>query len=124
MSTFSRAPAPDVHALGWSTCRVGDRCVVSVGGELDIGNVALFQSLLSGLVESGRAATIVLDMSRVEFIDACSIGVIVEAAGEAARRPGGVLRVAGLRGLPERVFELLGLESLVVCRDGRVMREG
>jgi anti-anti-sigma factor len=125
VSTFLGPASADVCALSWYTCRIGDRCVVSVCGELDIGNVAQFQTLLRSVVESGAAATIVLDLSRVGFIDACSAGVVADAAAAAAGRAGGgVLRVTGLRGLPQRVFRLLDLENLVIAREALVGREG
>jgi anti-anti-sigma factor len=67
------------------------------------------------VAESGAAATIVLDLSDVRFIDAHSIGVIV-TAWAAAKCRGRQLRVDGLQGMPARVFGLLGLEPLLARR--------
>jgi anti-anti-sigma factor len=88
--------------------------VVRLAGELDLSAVGL-DSLLLGVVESGFTASIVLDMAKVEFIDAHSVGVI-ERAWAAAQARGRVLRVDGLHGLPARVFQILGLEPMLCTR--------
>ena len=103
-------PAP----FRWAQWCGNDAVVVCLAGELDIATVEL-EPLLLRVAESGPAATIVLDMSEVLFIDAYSIGVIVRAWA-AARARGRVLQVDGLRGLPARVFRLVGLEPLLVRR--------
>ena len=102
----------------WSRrCRDG-AVVVSLAGEVDLAAVEL-EPLLLQVAESGPAATIVLDMSELGFIDAYSVGVIVNA-WKAAKARGRVLRVDGLQGEPARVFRLAGLEPLLArrpCRD-------
>lgn len=65
--------------------------------------------------ESSAAAVIVLDLSDVCFIDANCAGVIM-GAWESAGRHGGRLEVAGLHGIPELVFNLLGLAPILVRR--------
>lgn len=96
----------------WSQ-RCGDGAViVSLAGELDLAAVEL-EPLLLRIAESGATATIVLDMSDLDFIDAYGVGVIV-SAWTAARARGRVLRVDGLHGLPARVFRLLRLEPMLV----------
>jgi anti-sigma B factor antagonist len=98
----------------WSQ-RCGDGAVVvSLAGELDIASVEL-EPLLLRVAESGPAATIVLDMSELVFIDAYGVGVIV-GAWKAANAHGRVLWVDGLQGLPARVFHLLGLEAVLARR--------
>jgi anti-anti-sigma regulatory factor len=52
-------------------------------------------------------------MSDVDFVDAQSIGLIVQASTVAQHR-GRVLRDAGLHGLPARVFRLVGLGHMLV----------
>jgi anti-anti-sigma factor len=102
----------------WSRrCRDG-AVVVSLAGEVDLAAVEL-EPLLLQVAESGPAATIVLDMSELDFIDAYGIGTIVNA-WKVAKARGRVLRVEGLRGLPARVFRLAELEPMLVrppCRD-------
>ena len=102
----SRCEAASFH---WSQrCRDG-AVVVSLAGELDLAS-AQFGPVLLRLAESAPAATIVLDASELRFIDAYGVGLIVNAR-KAARAHGRALQVSGLRGLPARVFGLLGLEQ-------------
>ena len=98
----------------WAQWCGNDAVVVCLAGELDIATVEL-EPVLMRAAESGPATTIVLNMSEVSFIDAYSIGVIVRAWA-AARARGRVLQVDGLRGLPARLFRLVGLEPLLVRR--------
>ena len=94
----------------WSQQCVDDAVVIRLAGEMDLSTAAELRRLLEA-VETDAAATIVLDMSKVSFIDAHSIGVILHASMAAEVR-GQVLQVDGLRGLPARVVRLLGLESM------------
>jgi anti-anti-sigma factor len=96
----------------WAQRYGDDAVVVSLAGELDVACVEL-EPLLLRLAESGPAATIVLDMSELGFIDAHGVGVIV-SAWKAAKANGRVLWVDGLHGLPARVFRLVGLEPVLV----------
>ncbi|HEX6578862.1 MAG TPA: STAS domain-containing protein [Jiangellaceae bacterium] len=89
-----------------------DAVVIRLAGEMDLSTAAELRRLL-GAAETDTAATIVLDMSEVSFIDAHCIGVILHA-WTAAEVRGQVLQVDGLRGLPARVVRLLGLESTFV----------
>ena len=98
----------------WSRgCRDG-AVVVSLAGEVDLAAAEL-EPLLLQVAESGPAATIVLDMSELEFIDAYGLGIIINA-WKAAKARGRVLRVDGLHGLPARVFRLAELEPVLVRR--------
>ena len=105
----------DPHC-GPTSFRWSQRCadgvvVVSLTGELDLAEVEL-EPLLLRIAESGPAATIVLDVSELAFIDAYGVGVIV-SAWKAAKARGRVLRVDGVHGLPARVFGLVGLEPML-----------
>lgn len=106
----------------WSQRSVDDAVVVSLAGELDV-SAAELGPLLLRVAESGIAATIVLDLSEVSFIDAYGIGRIVDA-WTAAKARGQVLQVDGLHGLPARVFRLVGLESMLVRRTCGDISEG
>jgi anti-sigma B factor antagonist len=97
--------------LCWTQCCLGDTHVVSLAGELDLSTASQLRRFLAGVAESATAATIVVDMTEVSFIDAHSIGVLVSAS-TVASRAGRVWRVAGLHGLPEKVFELVGLHDM------------
>jgi anti-sigma B factor antagonist len=96
----------------WSQRFAGDAVVIRLDGEMDLATAPELRLLLRA-AETDTAATIVLEMSEVGFIDASSIGVILEAWIAAGVR-GRALEVRGLRGLPARVFRILGLESTFV----------
>ena len=104
-----RVPQCGPGHFGWSQRRVDGAVVVYLAGELDLGTAAEFRRRLMSVVESGAAATVVLDLSDVRFIDAHSAGLVV-SAWAAAQSRGRELRVDGLHGVPARVFGLLGLE--------------
>jgi anti-anti-sigma factor len=69
---------------------------------------------LMRVAESEAAATVVLDMSDVQFMDAHSAGLIMTALAAAHRR-GQALQVYGLHGIAARLFALLGCERMLVC---------
>ena len=103
--------------FGWSQRGVDGGVVVRVAGELDLLTAAELRQRLATLVESGHAAPIVLDLSDVRYIDAHSVGLIMNAWA-AVRSRGGRLAVEGLRGIPAKVFDLLGLAPLVAQHSG------
>jgi anti-anti-sigma factor len=86
-----------------------------LAGELDLSTAAEFRRRLMRVAETAAAATIVLDLSAVCFIDAHSTGLIV-SAWAAAKFHGRELCVDGLHGIPARVFGLLGLEPTLARR--------
>lgn len=104
--------------MSWSPSCVGDAVVVYLAGELDMFTLPYFRRQLFGLVESVVAGTVVLDLSELQFIGASSVEVILSAR-KAADARGRVLSVAGLHGISARVFEILGLDSLV-CTSSRI----
>ena len=99
----------------WSQGALDGAVVVRLAGELDLSTAAELRQLLLRVAESDTAATVVLDMSDVRFIDAHSIGLIV-GASKAAKVRGRELQVDGLDGLAARVFRLVGLEPMLVRR--------
>ncbi|MEV6844095.1 STAS domain-containing protein [Actinoplanes sp. NPDC051411] len=116
--TFSdsvRAPRWAPGLLGWSQRRADDTDVIFLVGELDLAAAPELRRRLVGAVKSSTATRITLDLSGVSFLDAHCAGVIV-AAAEAAADRGRTLRVDGLRGIAERVFDVLGLEPMVARR--------
>jgi anti-anti-sigma factor len=123
VSTLSLILASGDVSLRGSRSTVGDRCVVTLTGELDIATGKQLRRLLLGVVRSAGTRTVVLDLSDVTFVDACAIGVIVDAS-EVAALAGREFRLVGVQGLPERVFCLVGLGHMLRNRDGPVGHEG
>lgn len=93
----------------WPEHNDGEAVTICLTGELDLATADRLRWQVMRVV-CGAAATLVLDFSDVVLIDAHTVGVIVDARNAAESR-GRLLIVEGLRGLPARVFALLGLES-------------
>jgi anti-sigma B factor antagonist len=110
-----RVPQWGPGRFGWSQRRVDGVVVVHLAGELDLSTAEELRRRLMRVAETGAAATIVLDLSGVHFIDAQSTGMIVRAWA-VARLRGRELCVDGLHGIPARVFGLLGVEPILVRR--------
>ena len=106
------APPRGSGRFGWSRRRVDGAEVIFLAGELDLATAAELRRRLLPVVESSAAATIVLDLSGVRFVDAHTVDVIV-AAWKSARGHGRQLQVAGLHGGPALVFNVLGLEPIL-----------
>lgn len=59
---------------------------------------------------------LVVDLSAVDFIDSTGLGVLIGGL-KRARSRGGDLKVAGLHGRLEKVFELTGLGEVLAVVD-------
>lgn len=81
--------------------------VVGIGNRLDVGTVARVRPRLHEAVDSGRGDLIV-DLSRLEMIDATGLGVLVGTH----RRAVGAERRLILRGVPPRVMRVLAVTRL------------
>ncbi|WP_436759548.1 STAS domain-containing protein [Streptosporangium sp. V21-05] len=81
--------------------------VVGVGNRLDAGTVSRVRPRLHEAVDSGRGDLIV-DLSRLEMIDATGLGVLVGTH----RRAVGAERRLILRGVPPRVMRVLAVTRL------------
>jgi anti-sigma B factor antagonist len=86
--------------------------VVHLTGELDLAVGVEIQTALDCAVKRG-ARTIVIDLSRVTFIDAYGIGLIVRARRSAIEQ-GVRFGVSGLEGQVAYTFALAGLGDLLV----------
>lgn len=87
---------------------------IAVNGELDLATVPQFwgsSAEVVGRVPSG--SKLVLDAEGLDFLDAAGLGAIVRL-GNCLRARGASLKVAGVRPPVQRVFELTGLEHLLV----------
>ena len=88
----------------------GDVSVVTLEGELDLSNVDPVRTEL--VAAAGEAATIVLDLRDVGFVDSSGIRLLVETERMATERgiaflvvrgPGHILRLFDLAGITERL---------------------
>jgi len=85
-----------------------DRLAVRVAGELDIATAPALESALLHALDS-EAASIVLDLERVSFIDSMGLRVLVWAARE-SREDGDRLRIDGRSGAVRRMIEITSLD--------------
>src|SRR5947208_12473988 len=78
-SPYARARREGGHMeLSLSTRAVGDHTVLEVGGEVDVYTAPRLRERLIELVDGG-AKHVVVDLSRVEFLDSTGLGVLVGA---------------------------------------------
>jgi len=86
--------------LSLSARTVADRTVLEVGGEIDVYTAGALREKIVSLVDEG-ARVIIVDLSRVEFLDSTGLGVLV----------GGLKRLRGVGG-----------EFLLVCDQEKLLK--
>jgi anti-anti-sigma factor len=87
--------------------RDGDRLVIALAGELDMHSAERVAEELHS-AEATDASRIVLDLSRLEFMDSSGLRVIVNASAR-SRRNGDRLELIRGPAAVQRVFELTAL---------------
>jgi anti-sigma B factor antagonist len=85
---------------------------VRLAGAFDIGSREDLRKGLLGLVGDDPGERIVVDLQRVTFIDSEAINVLIEGY-LAAERAGITFRLAGARGIVDRVLRVVGLDHLL-----------
>jgi anti-sigma B factor antagonist len=94
--------------------RLDTNCaVVEVSGDLDLYGVSLVREALGDLYRAGRNL-IVVDMSRVEFMDSSGLGVIIGGV-KRARAAGGELVLAGTQERETRILRVTGVVKVLPC---------
>jgi stage II sporulation protein AA (anti-sigma F factor antagonist) len=95
-----------------SVSRHGERTfVVTLSGELDLGTSPELGRTLDGLSGNGPRR-VVVDLSRLEFVDSSGINVLVAAARSLAGS-GGHLTLAGPTGHVRRVLDIAHVPDVV-----------
>jgi anti-sigma B factor antagonist len=85
--------------------------VVELTGHLNLGNELMsVESALRRLIDEG-ARKLVIDVTRLEYIDSAGIGMLVGCNGQ-MDRAGGKMRGAGAHGAVARVFEVVHLDRI------------
>jgi anti-anti-sigma factor len=93
----------------------GSAAVVTPAGELDHHTADLLREPLDGLLSRG-IATLVVDCTRLEFCDSTGLNVLLGARLKADSAGGGV-RLAGMRPVVARVFEITGADAVFSVHD-------
>jgi anti-sigma B factor antagonist len=87
----------------------GDRVVVHVAGDVDMGSVTTLRRVLHALGDAG--ADVVVDLGGVTFIDSTGVGVLV-AALRRTQRHGGRLELVVDQERVMKVFRITALSRL------------
>jgi anti-sigma B factor antagonist len=93
--------------LSLSTYDSGDHTVLEVGGEVDVYTAPRLRERLVELVEQG-SRHVVVDLSRVEFLDSTGLGVLVGAL----KRLRAVNGTFGLVCAHERLLKIFRITAL------------
>jgi anti-sigma B factor antagonist len=102
--------------LAWSVRRCSGVALVHLSGEIDLSNAVEVEERLASLRAFGTRP-IVVDVSGTTFMDATGVNALLQAQ-RAARARGQEFCVVHPRGIVARVFEVLGLERVLVAEEG------
>jgi anti-sigma B factor antagonist len=97
-----------VAELCVTTVIVGDECVLTLAGEIDISCAEQIGDLAVGTLESHCIRLLALDMSAVTFVDSSGMGALVRMFQEAKAQGKGL----SVRNPSEPVLKLLRLSAL------------
>jgi anti-sigma B factor antagonist len=90
--------------------REGNVLIVTVQTDrVDAASAIAFKEEMRGLVNGGPAR-VILDLSRVTFLDSSGLGAVV--AVKKLLGPGRALELSGLAGAVEKVFRLTRMDSV------------
>jgi anti-sigma B factor antagonist len=94
----------------------GDHLIVALAGEIDLYTAPRLQAELAGVFLPADPATIVVDLSAVDFCDSTGMNVLL-AAHRLAAEQGGELILAAPRPALRKILEVTGLQSVFTVRD-------
>jgi len=88
-----------------------DLTVVELSGHLNLGNELMsVETAVKRLIDEG-ARKLVIDVTRLEYIDSAGIGMLVACNGQ-MDRAGGKMRVAGAQGTVAKSFEVVHMARI------------
>ncbi len=87
-----------------------DDAVVSLSGEFTFSDHTSFRDMVARLLRS-KGDPLVIDLSRLEFIDSAGLGMMLIARDEAAKAARALV-LRGARGHVERMFSVTKFETL------------
>ncbi|PZG11124.1 STAS domain-containing protein [Nonomuraea aridisoli] len=97
--------------LHLTTTRRADTLTVSLSGELDIATTEALRGHLLTLLREAGQARLVIELSRLSFIDAAGLGILISVRNQ-ARRQQTPMRIAGVPPAMRRLLRITGLETL------------
>lgn len=95
-------------AVTIATHRSQDEQWFVVEGELDLASAPRLRELLEAAAGGSPGGCLVVDVSRVRFLDCTAVGMLLEVRRR-AERTGCDLRVSGASGMPLEVLEIAGV---------------
>ena len=98
----------------------GATAVLAVGGEIDLHNAGELSALGLQALEQAEVATIVVDMTKLTFLDSTGVGALIQIREKAVE--GG--REMYLRNVPARVSRVLTITGLDATFDKRDSEAG
>lgn len=88
-----------------------DLTVVELTGHLNLGNELMsVESAVKRVIDEG-ARKLVIDVTRLDYIDSAGIGMLVACNGQ-IDRAGGQMRVAGAQGTVAKAFEVVHMARI------------
>ena len=88
-----------------------DLTVVELTGHLNLGNELMsLETAVKRLIDEG-ARKLVIDVTRLDYIDSAGIGMLVSCNGQ-MDRAGGKMRVAGAQGTVAKSFEVVHMDRI------------
>jgi len=90
--------------------------LVNIGGELDHHQAERFRTLIDATFEKSSVRNIILDMSKITFMDSSGIGMIIGRYKNAEKR-GGKLVLAAMNEHIQKLFEISGLAKIIKPAD-------
>jgi anti-sigma B factor antagonist len=104
---------PETLAIG--TSRRHADYVIELAGELDLAGVTRFAEAVAGALDTD-ARTIVLDLSKLEFLDSTGVHAILKAERLLSAQHRSLVLVRGPRQV-QRIFEIAGLADRLAFSD-------
>ncbi len=101
--------------LTLETRDVGDRTIVSVGGEIDVYTAPKLRDKITELVAAG-CYHMVIDMEAVEFLDSTGLGVLVGGLKK-VRAHDGTLQLVCNQDRLLKIFRITGLAKVFVIHE-------
>jgi anti-anti-sigma factor len=90
--------------------RRGDTAIVSAHGELD---AYVAPDLEEAFAQTARAPFIVVDLTRVSFMDSTALGIVTRAIRDHDEQRGAATRVVLPRSSARRIFEITTLDQML-----------
>jgi anti-anti-sigma factor len=86
--------------------------ILEITGRLNVGtHLSQTQSQISELIHMG-SRKLILDLSKLDYIDSASIGMLIGAQKEMVEG-GGAMRIAGAQGPAGRTLQLIHMEKIM-----------